>query len=483
MLTFRPHLSLLLYPALLLTGCKSSSRAALTTLTAPQGGTIVYGQVSGVTTQAAAMGKILRNVHENCGERPEVGRVFRFKGTEAVGVFFTTVNHPGGNKRVAGLVIAAQTGARSVEAALVSDDASRFGTTVNPMLSQLYRAWHPGGGTAVTDRVEGAGPGAGASPAAFVPAMRRINLPDGSASVSLPSGWQIIRPSGGGYLNIAGPNNEILQYFGSILAIDPNNPQVRQLRQMNQRYGQRYADNQLYYPYGGDLARAFVTIYQQHQRQQRLPVTQFDITHAEPAASSSGYRTVHMVGRARFSPEAAPSEFEALHYEMPPLSGGAYYSVFFVSFVPQQLAEQERATLHAILQSYSVNMQVVNAQAARNAAPAIAAIKQIGRDAAARSAASNAANDAQHARYWAQQGANAAQHSGWNAQQDANARTGQGFHNYLLDQTVVQDNNMHPNGTVGHGTTWNSTADALIRSDPKRFEAVNTPNYWKGVDY
>jgi hypothetical protein len=178
---------------------------------------------------------------------------------------------------------------------------------------------------------------------------------------------------------------------------------------------------------------------------------------------------VHIVGKARFVPGSAPSEFEALHYEMPPLSGGSYYSVFFVSFVPQQLADRQRAMIHAILQSYSVNMQVVNAQAARNAAPAIAAIKQIGREAAARSAATNAANDAQHARYW--------------AQQDTNARTSQGFHHYLLDQTVVQDNNLRNNGTVGHGTVWNSTAEALVRADPKRFEAVNTPNYWKGVDY
>jgi hypothetical protein len=473
-------LFLLLCPAFLLCGCKPASQAPLTTLTAPQGGVIVFGQVSGVTTQAAAMGKILRNVHDNCGERPEVGKVFRFKGTDAVGVFFTTVNHPGGNKRVAGLVIATQTGAQSVEAALVSDDASRFGATVNPMLKQLFSAWHPGRGAAASDRdVESE---SGTGHAAAVPDMRRINLPDGSASVSLPAGWQIVRPSGGGYLNITGPNNEILQYFGSILAADPNNPQVRQVRQTSQRYGQRYPDNQIYYPYGGDLAKAFVYIYQQHQRRNGLPATQFDITHVEPAPSTSGYRTAHVIGRAQITPQAGPSEFEVLHYEMPPING-LYYSVFFVSYIPQQLADKQRATVHAILQSYSVNMQVVNAQAARNAAPAIAAIKQIGRDAAARSAATNAANDAQHAGYWAQQGANAAQHSGWNAQQDAKARNGQGFSNYLLDQTVVQDNNRYNNGTVGHGTTWNSTADALVRADPKRFETVNTPNYWKGVDY
>jgi hypothetical protein len=53
----------------------------------------------------------------------------------------------------------------------------------------------------------------------------------------------------------------------------------------------------------------------------------------------------------------------------------------------------------------------------------------------------------------------------------------------LLDQTVVQDNNMYGNGTVGHGTVSNSYADALVKVDPNRFEYVDAPNYLLGVDY
>ena len=68
-------------------------------------------------------------------------------------------------------------------------------------------------------------------------------------------------------------------------------------------------------------------------------------------------------------------------------------------------------------------------------------------------------------------------------QEDAISRNGQGFSNYLLDQTVVQDNNMYNNGTIGHGTFWNATADALVKADPNRYEIVDTPNYWRGVDY
>jgi hypothetical protein len=100
---------------------------------------------------------------------------------------------------------------------------------------------------------------------------------------------------------------------------------------------------------------------------------------------------------------------------------------------------------------------------------AVDRIHQIGQQATARMNATEAANDAQHAGYW--------------AQQDSNARNAQGFSNYLLDQTVVQDNNMYNNGTIGHGTLWNSDADALVKANPNRFEIVDTPGYWKGIDY
>src|SRR5664279_330792 len=109
-------------------------RTPLTHIDSPQGGMIMYGTVDGASTQPAAMSKILRIVHENCGDKPQIGKVFQFKGTNTVGVFFTVVNHPEGDKRVAGLVIAAASGPHQVEAALLSDDATRFGKSINPML-------------------------------------------------------------------------------------------------------------------------------------------------------------------------------------------------------------------------------------------------------------------------------------------------------------------------------------------------------------
>ncbi len=34
-----------------------------------------------------------------------------------------------------------------------------------------------------------------------------------------------------------------------------------------------------------------------------------------------------------------------------------------------------------------------------------------------------------------------------------------------------------------HSTEWNQTADALVKNDPQRYEYVDTPKFWKGVDY
>ena len=128
-------------------GSASTPRAQtpLKTIKNPQGGIIIYGLVDGASSQAAAMSQILRNVHNSCGEKPQVGELFKVRGTNSVAVFFTVVNHPAGNEPVAGMLIAAPTGPHQVEAALVSDDARRFGSTVNPMLNTLFGEWHPGG--------------------------------------------------------------------------------------------------------------------------------------------------------------------------------------------------------------------------------------------------------------------------------------------------------------------------------------------------
>jgi len=73
-----------------------------------------------------------------------------------------------------------------------------------------------------------------------------------------------------------------------------------------------------------------------------------------------------------------------------------------------------------------------------------------------------------------QQGA--AAESRMNATEDSEAKNDAGFDNYLLGQSVVS------NGT-GHQTDWNSEANALVQSNPGKYQIVDSPNYWQGVDY
>ena len=485
--TLRRFTATLSLVVVVLCACKTRTQAAttqapppripITHLDSPEGGMIMYGTVDGAATQPAAMSKILRIVHENCGDKPQIGKVFRFRGTDTVGVFFTVVNHPGGNKHVAGLVIAAASGPQQVEAALISDEASRFGKTVNPMIQQLFGVWHPGGAARASASAGPARPSGGAS--AEPAALHQIVLPDRSASVAIPDGWHIDPTSGGGTIGVNGPHKEFIYLNASLSAIDPRDPAVRQGRMMAQRYGGGAPDNRVYLPYGVNLPQAFVTLYRDAQRRNNLPVPTIQIGNSsqipgKPCASLEGTQ----IG----GPNPGTFKFFGVFCEDPP-QYGMWMASFFLALLPESVAAQEHDTAQAILSSFQVNRQVVNAQASAYAAPAIDAIHRIGREATARYNATQAANDAQHAGYWAQQNANAAQHSEWNASQNNNARNGQGFSNYILDQTVVQDNNMYGNGTVGHGTVWNSTADALIKADPNRFESVDTPNYWQGTDY
>jgi len=176
---------------------------------------------------------------------------------------------------------------------------------------------------------------------------------------------------------------------------------------------------------------------------------------------------------------------------VPPDPYGDFSFHDYVAYFPSTEPGQANATASAIFSSFQVDQALVARRASAEAAPHIARLRQV--DAAQRRA--EQARTAQivgsinqiganaTARMNATQAANDAQHAQWNAGQDNNARNNQGFHNYILDQTVVEDRNMYGNGTIGHGTLWNTTADALVRANPDRFQYVDRPNFWEGTDF
>ena len=442
----------------LIAGSSSAGQGSLQVVASPQGGKIVFGPMEGTTTQAEAMSQFLRNVHNTCGERPQVGKIFKVRGTNSNAVFYTVVNHPQGNKARAGLLIASG-GPNGVEVGAVMDDASRFGSTVNPMLSQLFEEWHPARGGQPSGPV-------GGGPAPPRP-LHQVVAQDNSASANIPEGWSF--KANGGTAIITEPHYNVI--------IDLNLVHLASNPTYNQRFGGGGMGGKIIYPSNVDLVRGFPGLIKEFYRvnNQRFD---FQIASVEPMSAPPGQRCAHASGRGMLSSLNGPPpnvaqkdipEVEALLCTTAPGPMGNYMVSLSLSEIMAGHGDMERATVGAILSSYQVNQAVVAQEANAMAAPAIAAIHQIGAAATARYNATQQANDAQHAGYW--------------AQQDVNARQGQAFRNYLLDQTVIQDNNMYGNGTVGHGTAWNSTADALVKADPNRYEIVNTPNFWQGVDY
>ena len=471
----------LLLSLLVLSAGPAAAQTALKSVKSPEGGKIMYGVVDGATSQAGAMASVLKAVHSNCGERPQVGRVFRFRGTDMVGVFFSVVNHPAGNAKVAGLVLAATNPSQRVESALVSDQATRFGKTVNPMLKELFGEWHPGGAAAAASSSTAKSSAAPAAAAAAkssgpVPALHTVSASDNSATIGIPEGWTFDQHSAGGMMLVIGPRGEQVALNMTKTAIDPSHPQQMQ----NRRSGMPVLQGTLVYSFRGDMTKSFADMFQAWRHANGKPPAKLQVDEIKPMQAVEGNHCV--IANGHFDPDGKGMQIfsDYMCAFDPSKYNGMYLVTLSHSMFPD---EKERETVKAIVSSWKVNQQVIAQQTAaavqqsnantqaliRQNQMQVDRIHQIGAQATARMQATEAANDAQHAGYW--------------AQQDSNARNGQGFSNYLLDQTVVQDNNMYNNGTIGHGTVWNATADALVKSDPNRYEIVDTPGYWKGIDY
>lgn len=438
----------------LMPAMRIDAQGELKTVNNSGGGTIVYGPVGGAGSEAAAMGVILHSLHQRYGDKPQVGKVFRVRGTNSAAVFFTLTRHDQPDLHVAGLLIASQSAPGHVEAALLSDDAKRFGKTVNPMLQVLSRSWHPDVST-------------GDSAAAITPAqpLRPYTLPDHSASVSLPATWRIDPSSGGGTILADGPNGESVALDFPMPAMNSNDPRVRQTMQFAQGAGRNtvYAKT-LYYPYGGDPGRTFIDLLQMVRRMKQLPEMSMQLDNEVPAQAASRARCTRLRGHADPHDGKGAREFNTVFCSGPLSPMGQYMNIAFHTGVPVAFAARERSTMEAILASFQVNMAIVSRQAAHIAAPAIEQIHAIGRAAAAQAAQAHQLEDAH----------NQSVEQRWNSQD----KRDQAFSNYLLDQTVISDNENN-----AHATVWNQTADALVKSNPSRFGYVDAPDFWKGVDY
>jgi hypothetical protein len=473
---------------LALNSCTASNQASvgaqqpLTTIPTTPGGIIEYGVVAGANTLPAAMASVLRQVHQACGEKPVVGQVFRVKGSNSAGVFFTVVDHAQGNRELAGLVIASP-GSNQMEAAVVADSANRFGQTANGMLQQLFAQWNPGGTVAAS----GSAGGSSAAPASSTPAaensgpvpiLHTVAARDNSAAIGLPEGWTLDPRSSGGTVLVSGPHGEQIDINMSHLAIDPSNPsQGMMLQRMGPQPGT------VYYPFRGDLVKSFPDMFQAWRRANGEPPARLQIDSIQPMPSQPNDHCAGAQGHVDLGKGMQAFNANMCAFNPTPQSNGMYLVRLSFVAVPNALADQEKSMMQTIVHSYNANQQVMNQETAagiakvnantqgliRESQMQVDRIHQIGAQATARMNATESANQAQ----WA----------GFDKQENNISRQGQGFSNYLLDQSVVQNNNVGGTGMVGHSTQWNSVANAMVQANPNKYEIVNTPNYWQGVDY
>jgi hypothetical protein len=433
------------------------AQAALQTINAPQGGKIVYGQVENQTTEAGAMGSLLRSLHKSYGGRPQVGKLFEVRNSQSVAAFFSVANRNAGTGQLAGLIIATKVTTDHVEAAFVCDDASRFHSSYNSLMKTLLGVWHP----------FEAAPTARSGSSLDGGSLKQFVLPDRSASVSLPDGWQV-NPSrsGGGTIFAAGPNSETAALGMAIQVWDPRNPRVAQILRSAQQRGQgNLQDGKLLLlPYGGDPVEAYTNLIQMERRNAGLPPADFQITSSTPVPARTPKRGVRITGQVDFKDGKGTRELVVLYYDDPPWAKGCWWCSLYGTTAPLAVAGRERAALAAVLQSFRVDQNVINQEGAKLAQPEIDRIHAIGAAAKAQADAAHERNDIQNSSVY--------QH--WD---DMDQRS-KSFSDYQLGYSVVQDNSAHT-----HGTFWNEDADALVAQDPQRYEYVTAPNYWKGVDY
>jgi hypothetical protein len=425
--------------------------ASFTSVPAAQGEIIEYGAVAGANSLAAAMGGILKQVDQGCGEKPSVGQVFSVKGSTSVAVFFTVVNHAQANRQLAGLVIAVQAGNNDFEAGLIADSANRLAQTANPMMQQLFSAWNPGASSAGSS-------GQGGAPASNVP-LHPVSAPDNSATISVPNGWTVDPVSYMGMMVLHGANGETLALFMSKPAVDPTNPFQRK---MAAEHYNMIVPGSVVYAFRGDPAKEYVPMFQAWRKSGGLGPAQIQVQNTQSLPTIPGNHCAGASGQ--MDPDgkgmqAFTSEICAID---PNPQYGNYAMTLTNILIPLSIGDTEKGLINAIIRSCQSNPQVINQEISE-----LLKKKQ---------------QADQETLAWSQMVVNNIHQIGaqatarMNATEESEAQSDAGFDNYLLDQSVVS------NG-AGHTTMWNTEANVLVQSNPGKYQIVDTPNYWQGVDY
>ncbi len=485
-----PSLSLIsgfLVCLVMISACPAWAQAPQKTIHSSDGWVVKYGVVDGATTQPAAIVPELRSVAKSCGESPLISKPFRYKGKNTVGVFYAVRDHSRNNAPFTGLILSDFNDQKQVETAWMQDTASRFPSTLKPMMETVFKEWRPAEVKPAATTPPGQAASSGGSPAsaALLP-MHEVKLQDGTASAKVPDGWQLGAMSHGGTMQIDGPHQERIILNGTMLAQDPRLPAY----QRSARMGIRTPAIKVVLPFDTDWVKAFSNLYLTSAHILQWNPTDLTIDHAELLPAAGSQRCVQGKGHVN-NFGTGLMELNAIFCPQQPdqPQTGVYRIVAYFSLIPNAYADQERATAAAVVGSfwwtrprsggvpthcqpqssprctreYNDMMGVLRRQTEIE----INNIHQIGKRSEILSA------EREHERVVNQ--------GQFEQRQEDTRRYGQGFSDYILDQSVIQYTN--PYGDVAHQRVSNPTAYNLVQFHSDKVEIVDTPNYIPGTDF
>ncbi len=430
------YMSLCLQPA----HAQSATADALKFIENPGGGQAVYGTIDNQHTPQSAMAFMLKTVHGHYGDRPQVSKVFQVRNSNSYAAFFTLVAKTEGNKSVAGEVIVSMPQGGQPVAAVLTEDAQHFATSQPVLLRKLNAAWH----ASVPATSQDAAP---AVTAATQP-LHRVTAGDRSVYISVPDGWKVLSVAGGS-VTALGPRGERLGLNLMVQGI--HDPRVR-----NQFAGFRSPNGAapIVYPYGGDLFTAYTHIVNQARRNQRLPPATFHLNQTVPLGGGAIEAHFDVDLNDGFGERVATARINEIG------GGGTYAMGVSGSSLPKTVAAAEGATLMAVIRSASQDASVVRAEQG--------AVMGGIRAAGVRSKIE--AQEADQRRVASAQA--------FDASMDNIDRQSKAMQNYTFDRSQIQDNDRNGRATVSNGL-----ADALIQTDPTRYQIVPPSQFLKGVDY
>ena len=188
-------------------------------------------------------------------------------------------------------------------------------------------------------------------------ALKPFNASDGSASAQIPAGWNVVK-QGETVIDLTGPNGESISLGNTFIA---RNAQYQNAKVQG-------AD--LNMPYQANLEQKFTMIFQYAAFNVGKPAPQIQFISAKPIQAPAPLgQCATFLGAMTGYGTAPPSNFEAVFCSLPMDVAGTYKNIIKFGLVPQKQAAQERATIEAVLASYTMPTSWLQRKLALNVTP------------------------------------------------------------------------------------------------------------------